>query len=127
MLDLCCGDSFVLKYVGDYIDEYVGVDNNEKYLKSLRKDWPKFSFLKADISNLDNLIEIKNFYPNLIFMNGAIHHLDDEMVRSNRQASMCMIVGFVALHYVQCCVQIANTAFRYKASCLLIRMHDSKL
>ena len=41
------------------------------------------------------------------------------MVRSNRQASMCMIVGFVALHYVQCCVQIANTAFRYKASCLL--------
>ncbi len=82
MLDLCCGDSFVLKYVGDYIDEYVGVDNNEKYLKSLRKDWPKFSFLKADISNLDNLIEIKNFYPNLIFMNGAIHHLDDEMVRS---------------------------------------------
>ena len=82
MLDLCSGDSFVLKYVGEYIDEYVGVDNNEKYLKSLKKEWPKFSFLKADISNLDNLIEIKNFSPNLIFMNGAIHHLDDSIMKS---------------------------------------------
>ena len=82
MLDLCSGDSFVLKYVGEYIDDYVGVDNNEKYLKSLKKDWPKFSFLKADISNLDNLIEIKNFSPNLIFMNGAIHHLDDSIMKS---------------------------------------------
>ncbi len=82
MLDLCSGDSFVLKYVGEYIDDYVGVDNNEKYLKSLKKEWPKFSFLKADISNLDNLIEIKNFSPNLIFMNGAIHHLDDSIMKS---------------------------------------------
>ena len=82
MLDLCSGDSFVLKYVGEYIDDYVGIDNNEKYLKSLKKEWPKFSFLKADISNLDNLIEIKNFSPNLIFMNGAIHHLDDSIMKS---------------------------------------------
>ena len=34
MLDLCSGDSFILKYVGAYISEYVGIDNNEKYLKS---------------------------------------------------------------------------------------------
>ena len=78
MLDLCSGDSFILKYVGDYISEYTGIDNNEKYLKSLKSKWPRFNFMNADITKLDNLENIKNFEPNLIFMNGAIHHLDDE-------------------------------------------------
>ena len=31
---------------------------------------------------MDNLIEIKKFSPNLIFMNGAIHHLDDSIMKS---------------------------------------------
>ena len=43
MLDLCSGDSFVLKYISEYIHDYIGVDNNEKYLKDL-KEWPKFQF-----------------------------------------------------------------------------------
>ncbi len=81
MLDLCCGDSFVLKYVGNYIDDYVGIDNNEKYLKQLKNEWPKFKFIKADITKLNDLQEIKNFEPNLIFMNGAIHHLDDSTMK----------------------------------------------
>ena len=33
ILDLCSGDSFVLNYIAEYIDDYIGVDNNEKYLK----------------------------------------------------------------------------------------------
>ena len=82
MLDLCSGDSFILKYVGDYISEYTGIDNNEKYLKSLKSKWPRFNFMNADITKLDNLENIKNFEPNLIFMNGAIHHLDDETMNS---------------------------------------------
>jgi hypothetical protein len=80
MLDLCSGDSFVLKYVADYVDEYIGIDNNKKYLKSLKSEWPNFKFINADITKLDNLDEIKNFEPNLIFMNGAIHHLDNTTV-----------------------------------------------
>ena len=32
MLDICCGDSFVLEYIGNFIDDYLGVDNNDKYL-----------------------------------------------------------------------------------------------
>ena len=82
MLDLCSGDSFVLKYISEYIDDYIGVDNNEKYLKELKKEWPKFQFLKADISKLDKLDQVKNFSPNLIFMNGAIHHLDSNVMNS---------------------------------------------
>ena len=80
MLDLCSGDSFVLKYVGEYLDEYVGIDNNEKYLKKLKGDWPKFKFINADINELNNLEIIKNFYPDIIFMNGAIHHLNDNVM-----------------------------------------------
>ena len=82
MLDLCSGDSFILKYVGAYISEYVGIDNNEKYLKSLKSEWPKFEFINADITKLNNLHKIKTFEPNLIFMNGAIHHLDNETMNS---------------------------------------------
>jgi hypothetical protein len=82
MLDLCSGDSFILKYVSDYISEYVGIDNNEKYLKSLKSEWPRFKFINADITKLDNLKNIKTFEPNLIFMNGAIHHLDNGTMNS---------------------------------------------
>jgi hypothetical protein len=81
MLDLCSGDSFVLKYVGEYLTDYIGVDNNEKYLKSLKSEWPDFKFINTDISKLDELREIKDFKPNLIFMNGAIHHLNDETMK----------------------------------------------
>ena len=81
MLDLCSGDSFILKYVGDYIDEYVGIDNNEKYLKKLKTEWPNFKFINADISKLSELSQIENFNPDIIFMNGAIHHLDDKLMK----------------------------------------------
>jgi hypothetical protein len=82
MLDLCSGDSFVLNYVDEYVDEYIGVDNNEKYLKKLKDKWPKFTFLNMDISNLENANIIRDFNPNLIFMNGAIHHLDNTTMDS---------------------------------------------
>ena len=81
MLDLCSGDSFVLNYINEYIDEYVGIDNNEKYLSKLKKKWPQYSFFNMDIKNLNNEKIIKNFQPNFIFMNGAIHHLDNETMK----------------------------------------------
>ena len=31
MLDICCGDSFILNHVSAYVTDYLGVDNNEKY------------------------------------------------------------------------------------------------
>tara|TARA_B100001250_G_scaffold388207_1_gene386271 strand:- start:776 stop:1420 length:645 start_codon:yes stop_codon:yes gene_type:complete len=82
MLDLCSGDSFILDYVSEYIDDYVGLDNNEKYLKKLKKKWPKYTFLKKDITNLNHIQDLKNFEPNCIFMNGAIHHLDNKTMGS---------------------------------------------
>ena len=34
MLDICSGDRHVLSYVSEYVDDYLGVDNNEKYLNN---------------------------------------------------------------------------------------------
>ena len=82
MLDLCSGDSFILKYVGGYVSDYIGIDNNEKYLKSLKSTWPNFKFINADITKLNEINEIKNFNPNLIFMNGAVHHLNNDIMAS---------------------------------------------
>ena len=82
MLDLCSGDSFILKYVGDYVSDYIGIDSNEKYLKSLKSTWPNYKFINADITKLNEIEEIKNFNPNLVFMNGAIHHLDNNIMNS---------------------------------------------
>ena len=82
MLDICCGDSFVLEYLSEFLDDYLGIDNNPKYLKQCKNRWNRFNFINLDLNdkqNIDNLLEFK---PNFIFINGAIHHLDDETVKS---------------------------------------------
>ena len=81
MLDICCGDSYILEYINEYIDDYLGIDNNDKYLKQCQSKWKQFNFLKLELDdkiNIDQLIEYK---PNFIFINGAIHHLDNNTVK----------------------------------------------
>jgi hypothetical protein len=82
MLDICCGDSFVLDYIHEYIDDYLGVDSNEKYLKKCRQQWGKFNFINLDLNDQKNIEHFIKFKPNFIFINGAIHHLDDETIKS---------------------------------------------
>tara|TARA_B110000858_G_scaffold195824_1_gene253132 strand:- start:3021 stop:3665 length:645 start_codon:yes stop_codon:yes gene_type:complete len=81
VLDLCCGDSYILDYVENYIDDYMGYDNNPFYLNQNKKKWKKFKFIYGDLKNLKKNEKIFKFKPNLIFMNGAIHHLDNELVK----------------------------------------------
>ena len=85
ILDLCCGDSYILDYVKDYIDDYIGYDNNPFYLKQNKKKWKKFKFIYGDLKDLKKNSQIYKFKPNLIFMNGAIHHLDDKLVKMINQ------------------------------------------
>ncbi len=80
MLDICCGDSYILEYVKEFIDDYLGVDNNDKYLKQCMKKWSSFNFLNIDLNDKKNINDLLDFKPNFIFVNGAIHHLDDESV-----------------------------------------------
>jgi len=82
MLDICCGDSFILDYISEHIEDYLGVDSNEKYLEKCRKQWGKFNFINLDLNDEKNIEHFLKFKPNFIFINGAIHHLDDKTVKS---------------------------------------------
>jgi len=82
MLDICCGDSYILEYINEFIDDYIGIDNNDKYLNQCKKRWKNFNFFNLDLNNLKNIDEFLKFKPNFIFVNGAIHHLNDETVKS---------------------------------------------
>ena len=82
MLDLCCGDSFILDSSHKYINNYLGVDNNPYYLSKIKKKWKKFNFLNLDLCNPLNIKKYKNFNPNFIFMMGALHHFDDYTIKN---------------------------------------------
>jgi len=82
LLDICCGDSYILEYINEFIDDYVGIDNNDKYLEQCRNRWKNFSFINSDLNNVGNIENLINFKPNFIFVNGAIHHLDDKTISS---------------------------------------------
>ncbi len=81
VLDLCCGDSYVLNFIVNDIKAYLGVDNNKYYLSLCKKKWNKFNFLDLDITEQKNTKYFKQFKPNFIFMNGALHHLDNKTVK----------------------------------------------
>lgn len=81
VLDLCCGDSYILDYTKDYIEDYLGYDNNSFYVNQNKRKWKKFKFIYGDLKDLKKNKKVFKFKPNLIFMNGAIHHLDNELVK----------------------------------------------
>ena len=80
ILDLCCGDSFILNYINDDVLNYTGIDNNENYLKDSRLKYPKFKFINSDLENIDKIPDLEKNSVDFIFLNGAIHHLDDNLV-----------------------------------------------
>lgn len=80
ILDLCCGDSFVLNYINDNVLNYIGIDNNENYLRDSRLKYPKFKFINSDLENINKISELENNNIDFIFLNGAIHHLNDNVV-----------------------------------------------
>ena len=82
MLDICCGDGHILEHINEFITEYMGLDNNDKYLKQCRDRWKKFNFIKLELNDKANIDQLLEFKPNFIFINGAIHHLDSATVKS---------------------------------------------
>ena len=85
VLDLCCGDSYILNFIKDHISDYLGVDNSDKYINFSKKKWEKFKFFKLDLNKNDSIEKFKSFKPNFIFINGAIHHLDDKTVTNTNK------------------------------------------
>jgi len=85
VLDLCCGDSYILNFIKDHISDYWGVDNSDKYINFSKKKWEKFKFFNLDLNKNDSIEKFKSFKPNFIFINGAIHHLDDKTVTNTNK------------------------------------------
>ena len=82
VLDLCCGDSFVLNFIDKNIQDYIGIDNNENYLKESRAKYENYKFINSNIENISQILELNNQDINFIFLNGAIHHLNDEIIKN---------------------------------------------
>ena len=82
VLDLCCGDSYVLNYVENYVENYIGIDNNQNYLKNSEFKYPRFKFINSNIENLSKIKELETTHIDFIFLNGAIHHLNDDIVNN---------------------------------------------
>ena len=80
VLDLCCGDSYVLEYINNNVENYIGVDNNKNYLKNSELKYPKFKFINSNIESINEIKELELNSIDFIFLNGAIHHLNDDIV-----------------------------------------------
>ena len=82
VLDLCCGDSYVLNYINNNVENYIGIDNNSNYLKNSGLKYPKFKFINSNIENLEKIKDLDLNNIDFIFLNGAIHHLSDNIVEN---------------------------------------------
>ena len=69
VLDVCCGDSYILDYIKNSINNYVGIDNNSNYLKNSKKKFPKFSFINSDIEKIHKIKKLNRSKINFIFIN----------------------------------------------------------
>ncbi len=82
VLDLCCGDSYILNFINNNIENYIGVDNNENYLKKSKLKYPKFKFINSNVEKINQIKELDLNNIDFIFLNGAIHHLNDDIVEN---------------------------------------------
>ena len=81
ILDLCCADSFILNYIHQDIENYIGIDFNEHCINKNKAKWRKFCFEKLDLTKTETFKKLLTLKPNFILVHGAIHHLDNETVK----------------------------------------------
>lgn len=80
VLDICCGDSYILHFVHEYLNTYTGIDYNKNYLKHCKIRWPNFNFVGLNLLSFNNFKNLNLDKINVIFLNGVIHHFEDSML-----------------------------------------------
>jgi len=80
VLDICCGDSYILHFVHEYLNTYTGIDYNKNYLKHCKIRWPNFNFVRLNLLSFNNFKNLNLDKINVIFLNGVIHHFEDSML-----------------------------------------------
>ena len=94
VLDLCCADSFILKYIDPYIEDYIGIDFNKHCIASSKLRWKEYKFKKLDLTKEKTFKKLVNFKPNFILVHGAFHHLNDQTVKK--------IIEFINTYFPRC-------------------------
>ncbi len=94
ILDLCCADSFVLNFIKNDIEDYIGIDFNEHCINSNKKKWKKFHFEKLDLTQKLTFEKLLEYRPNFILVHGAFHHLDEQTVKK--------IINFLDDYFPNC-------------------------
>tara|TARA_B100000579_G_scaffold198191_1_gene162090 strand:- start:1059 stop:1649 length:591 start_codon:yes stop_codon:yes gene_type:complete len=94
ILDLCCADSFILSYIHNDIEDYIGIDFNEHCINKSKKKWKKFHFEKLDLTKKETFERLLTLKPNFILVHGAIHHLDNEAVKK--------MIDFIKNYFPDC-------------------------
>jgi len=80
VLDICCGDGYILHFVHENLNTYTGIDYNKNYLKHCKIRWPNFNFIKLNLLSFNNFNNLKLDKINVIFLNGVIHHFENSML-----------------------------------------------
>ena len=80
LLDLGCGTGDAVKYLENYINLYLGIDHSNEMLEIAKKKYPNFEFIKGDIVEYNNTLNIKYDIKQLnkdtisLMINSLTHH-----------------------------------------------------
>jgi SAM-dependent methyltransferase len=73
ILDIGCGPADILGYIQDV--EYVGFDENQKYIESAKKKFGDRAIFYCNRIGIDNFIDTRQF--NIVIAIAVLHHLND--------------------------------------------------
>jgi trans-aconitate methyltransferase len=77
LLDLGCGTGDAVKYLENYINLYLGIDHSNEMLEIAKKKYPNFEFIKGDIVEYNNTLNIK--YDIVLAAFDTMNHLLDKL------------------------------------------------
>ena len=102
VLDLGCGPADVLKFIhGEKL--YVGIDNNENYIKSARNRFAERQTCQFYCNDLNSYAESTSQKFDLILMLGVMHHIDDEQLDQCMKSIKRIIAKGGRFVSIDCC------------------------
>jgi SAM-dependent methyltransferase len=102
VFDIGCGPGHTVKYLPAGID-YVGFDTDERYIRYAKSRFgDKGRFLKRHF----DASAAKEFgQPDLILMNGVLHHMDDTSVRAVVASAAAVLPGHGVFFCIEPCFE----------------------
>jgi SAM-dependent methyltransferase len=111
IIDIGCGPGHIISYIPDHV-EYIGVDTDRKYIEFAQSRFgTRGKFICDNFS--PNLVQ-KVGTPDLILMNGVLHHMDNSIaVDVIGHAKDCLSDGGIFLSLDGCYSKYQNYIAQY--------------